>query len=185
VRAWIQLQKQARNKHTHDSAACVVLHRAWEARPYLYQIVQCQIDRSHRERQGWIGMVAPHLACWCCCFSAGGRGGHACMCTPIIPYAVQRSTRGLCWHGMRLRPASAWRVCPEISQCRSWPRRSMYLCTGVRSLLYTRTPWPGPGYYYCSMCYPISSRSGRTAPRTRTPSCSNFIFLVSSIPLCP
>jgi hypothetical protein len=144
-------------------------------------------------------MVAPRLACWWCCFSAGGRGGHACMCTPIIPYAVQRSTRGLgtaaaagagmaCACVLPLRGVSVRRshsVDLGHALLDRSAGRSMYLCTGVRSLLYTRTPWPGPGYYYCSMCYPISSRSGRTAPRTRTPSCSNFIFLVSSIPLCP
>jgi hypothetical protein len=53
-----------------------------------------------------------------------GAGMHACA-RPLFHTrcsAVRADWGLLLVHGMRLRPASAWRVCPEISQCRSWPR---------------------------------------------------------------
>jgi len=196
------------------SAVCTV--HVSEARPYLYQIVQCQIDRSHREREGQIGMVAPRLAtgvpvlllfcrgpCRACMhvhamsdahYSIRAQHQHAC-----IIYAVQCSTRGLgtagCWHGngmhLRLRDVSVRRshsVDLGLRIVGSIGRPEHVLVYRCMFTTVHARAHPGPGYYYSSIrhagIYVLPNQpSVRTYCTQDTPSCSNFIFLVSSIPL--
>jgi hypothetical protein len=165
------LEKQTHPPRAWFQRHLCSLHRACEARPYLYQIVQCQIDRSHREREG--NGATPRLARWWlvrCCFSAGARGaGRPCNACARDERRQLFHTRWcsavradwglllvLAWHA----PASACRVCPEISQCRSWPYalhcigsidRPEHVVLVYRCTFTVHAHTPGPGYYYCSI----------------------------------